>query len=72
MAKIVMVWGPVLDAAEKLNSATKEFIEGWNHFCSKIDFGQSALDAEAIRFFNIVPGLLEQAHKAFNEAQKNG
>ena len=29
-----------------------EFIEEWRHFCNKCNFGQSALDARAIRFMN--------------------
>lgn len=33
----------------------KEFAQGWKHFCECIDFGQSALDSEAIRFMNEMP-----------------
>lgn len=33
----------------------KEFSDGWKHFCDCIDFAQSALDAEAIRFMNDMP-----------------
>lgn len=33
----------------------KEFLDGWKHFCECIDFSQSALDAEAIRFMNEMP-----------------
>ncbi len=33
----------------------KEFAEGWAHFCKCIDFGKSALDADAIRFMNEMP-----------------
>ena len=33
----------------------KEFADGWKHFCKCIDFRQSALDAEAIRFMNEMP-----------------
>ena len=33
----------------------KQFADGWKHFCSRIDFGKSYLDAEAIRFMNEMP-----------------
>jgi hypothetical protein len=29
-----------------------EIIEEWRYFCNKVNFGQSALDARAIRFMN--------------------
>ena len=30
----------------------EEFLKGWEHFCKCINFGMSALDADAIRFMN--------------------
>ena len=30
----------------------QEFCEEWKHFCSRIDFGKSFLDARAITFMN--------------------
>ncbi|KKL23705.1 hypothetical protein LCGC14_2422700 [marine sediment metagenome] len=33
----------------------KQFADGWKHFCNRIDFGKSNLDAEAIRFMNEMP-----------------
>ena len=38
-----------------------EFSKGWKHFCSRIDFGRSFLDAEAIRFMNEVPDKVVRA-----------
>jgi len=46
---------------EKLIEAAKEFIDGWPHFCKKINWDKSNLDAEAIRFFNEIPGKLKTA-----------
>lgn len=34
----------------------KQFTKDWKHFCSWIDFGKSAMDAEAIRIMNEMPG----------------
>ncbi|HDY88657.1 MAG TPA: hypothetical protein ENH82_11185 [bacterium] len=45
----------LIAAAPYLYETAKEFIAGWSHFCKCIDFGQSFLDAEAIRFMNEVP-----------------
>lgn len=33
----------------------KQFADGWKHFCKCIDFGCSALDAEASKFMNEMP-----------------
>ena len=38
------------------NNLAKEFADGWKHFLGKIDFNNSFLDAEAIRFMNEIPG----------------
>ena len=46
---------------------SKEFAAGWIHFCDCIDFGRSALDADAIRFMNETPGKVVQALKQQNE-----
>lgn len=43
---------------------SKEFEEGWKHFCNCINFLRSPLDAEAIRFMNETPGKVVQALKA--------
>lgn len=39
---------------------TKEFADGWAHFCKCIDFARSALDAEAIRFMNEMPAAVKE------------
>jgi len=39
---------------------TKEFTEGWKHFCDCMDFGKSAMDADAIRFMNEAPSKIIQ------------
>lgn len=50
----------------ELQKACQEFIDGWPHFLKCINFNESNLDAEAIRFFNEVPGKiktgLEKSH----------
>ena len=33
----------------------KEFADGWGHFCKKVDFNASFLDAKAIQFMNEMP-----------------
>lgn len=35
---------------------SKQFTDGWGHFCSRINWGDSNMDAEAIQFMNEVPG----------------
>jgi len=53
-----------MDLPEEINDLEKagqHFIEGWPHFCKCIDFNATNLDAEAIRFFNEVPGELKAA-----------
>lgn len=48
--------------SEKINmellEASEQVISGWDHFCSCIDFGSSALDAEAVRWMNEAPSNL--------------
>lgn len=51
----------LIAAAPDFAQASQDFIDGWLHFCDCIDFGNSALDAEAIRFMNEVPGKIKQA-----------
>lgn len=41
---------------EKTIQALQDFIDGWPHFCDCINFGESNLDAEAIRFMNEAVG----------------
>lgn len=33
----------------------EEFAKDWKHFCSHINFGDSAMDAESIRIMNEMP-----------------
>ena len=39
----------------------KKFSEGWKHFCGCVNFADSPLDAEAIRFMNEMPGKVIEA-----------
>ena len=41
----------------------EKLMEGWYHFCDRINFGQSALDADAIVFMNTFPTLVDKAIK---------
>lgn len=52
---------------EPIIIAARDFALGWKHFLSKINWEQSGLDAEAVRFMNEVPGKIENALK---EAEK--
>lgn len=38
----------------------KDFVEEWEYFCSRINFGDSALDARAIQFMNTFNKLLDE------------
>lgn len=49
---------------KQLQAACEDFVAGWPHFCRCVNFNESNLDAEAIRFFNEVPGKIETALKA--------
>lgn len=53
----------VSDRERKLETAVQAFLDGWKQFCSKINFGASPLNGEAIRFMNEVPGKLRAALK---------
>lgn len=44
-----------------LITACERFIREWPHFCKCFDFNTTSLDAEAIRFFNEVPGNIRKA-----------
>lgn len=57
----------LIAAAPKLLEACKDFRKGWAHFCKKINFAESALDADAIRWMNEAPG---QIGAAIVEAEK--
>lgn len=35
-----------------MNSKTKALIDDWRYFCTKVNFGASALDAKAISIMN--------------------
>jgi len=48
--------------AKKLLLACEAFLKGWSHFCDHIDFANSNLDADSIRFMNEVPGQIKTAH----------
>lgn len=50
------------ERAKKLLLACEAFLMGWEHFCSHINFNQSNLDADSIRFMNEVPGQIKTAH----------
>lgn len=40
---------------------SEEFERGYNHFCDRLNFAQSCLDAEAIRFMCETIGKVKQA-----------
>ena len=46
-----------------MNPARKIFREEWDWFCSRINFGVSALDARAIRFMNEIEEHLNSIEK---------
>jgi hypothetical protein len=46
--------------SDKHMVAKQEFIDGWYHFCDRINFGQSPLDAEAIQYMNEFTRRLEK------------
>jgi hypothetical protein len=43
-----------------MNKLAKEFTDGWKHYLDCINFGASALDAEAIQFMNEMPAKILQ------------
>lgn len=51
----------LIAAAPELLTACTNFVKGWPHFCDRVDFAHSGLDAEAIRWMNEVPGEIEAA-----------
>ena len=50
--------------APEMADASKDFLDGWLHFCDCIDFAKSNLDADAVRFMNEVPGKIQTAFRA--------
>ena len=54
-------------AVDPLVLAGQHFNHGWKHFLSKINWEQSNLDAEAVRFMNGVPGEIEAGVKKAEE-----
>ncbi len=46
----------LIAAAPYQYNAAKEFVAGWSHFCKCINWKDSGMDADAIRFMNEVPG----------------
>ena len=59
--------------AEEISKARKEFREEWEWFCSRINFGVSALDARAITFMNEIEKHLDAIEKkSVKGGKKNG
>lgn len=54
----------LIAAAPEMADASKDFLDGWLHFCDCIDFEKSNLDADAVRFMNEVPGKIQTAFRA--------
>ena len=54
-----------------LEKQEKKFIEGWEHFCKCINFGVSALDADAIKYMNEFEIKLEALLEAKGESTTN-
>lgn len=54
----------------KDSKLTKEFEKGLKHFYDCINFADSNLDADAIRFMNEMPGRLVSSHNILLEALK--
>ena len=54
----------------KLNPKYKTFIEEWDYFCSKINFGDSALDNRAIVFMNMFVSMLDEVVEEVEEESK--
>ena len=48
-------------------TARKTFREEWEHFCSRINFGNSPLDARAIRFMNETGKYIDAIEKEASE-----
>ena len=50
----------------------KELYKGWHHFCNCINFGDSYLDADAIRFMNEFGTILKikELKKQLDEGEK--
>ena len=46
-----------------MSDARKRFREEWEWFCSRINFGVSALDARAITFMNEIEKYLDALEK---------
>jgi hypothetical protein len=46
-----------------MNEKQKELIDEWDYFLTKINFGQSALDARAISFMNTFEKLVMEITK---------
>ena len=42
-----------------LIKACEDFVKGWSHFCDRINWKETNLDAEAIRFMNENPGRIK-------------
>lgn len=56
--------GKCWNSHDALLAACRDFLDGWLHFCDCINFDKSSLDADAIRWMNIVPGKIQQGYRA--------
>jgi len=52
-----------------MTDARKKFRAEWDWFCSRVNFGVSALDARAIRFMNEIEQHLDSIEKEIKEVK---
>jgi len=62
---------PITPEMKKLMNACDRFILEWPHFCKKIDFNHTFMDARAIRFLNEAPSEMKQALEKIKKGEKN-
>lgn len=60
LQELIQVGIEAFASTEDVELMPKDFAEGWKHFCNCMNFNQSFLDADAIRFMNEVPGKIMQ------------
>jgi hypothetical protein len=53
--------GDMADQIAKIREALEAFIPEWEHFCDKINFGKTFIDAKAIQWMNEYPSKVVQA-----------
>lgn len=51
----------------EFQTACQEFVNEWPHFCEQVNWKIGHMDRRSVRFFNVVPSLIEQALKASKE-----